>query len=121
VALDGCLERVSAVLDKLGPGDIEILEPHLSAWIRRGRRLAQRDAAVRALVGDHYLHCGSGRGAAAAAAKDLGRSASSAWRFEQGKPPVGDAKRVLMHRILSLNGGKAIAADRIREILAGLR
>jgi hypothetical protein len=121
VALDGCLELVSAVLDKLGPGDLAIIEPNLLRWIRRGRRLAQRDAAVRALVGDHYMHCGSGRAAAAAEARDLRRYASSAWRFEQGRPAAGDAKRVLMHRILTLNGGKPIAAGQIRAILAGLR
>jgi hypothetical protein len=120
VALDGCLELVSAVLDKLGLEDLEILEPHLAAWIRRARRLAQRDAAVVALAG-HFLDCGSGRAAAEACARELRRYAASGWRFEQGKPAAGDAKRVLMHRILTLNGGKAIAEDQIRAVLAGLR
>ena len=116
----GRLERVSAVLDKLGPEDLEIIEPHLAAWIRRGRRLAQRDAALRALAG-HFLDRASGRAVAEACARELRRYAASGWRHEQGRPAAGDAKRGLMHRILTLNSGKAIAEDQIRAVLAGLR
>lgn len=120
-AAPGCLERVCRVLDRLAPEELEIIEPHLAAWLRRARRLRARDVAVRTLVGDHYLDCGSGRGAAAAVARDLRRYASTAWRFEQGKPPAGDGKRRLMHQILRLNEGKPIAAGQIRAVLAGLR
>jgi hypothetical protein len=111
---------VCRVLDQLGPEDLAIIEPHLAAWVRRGRRLAQRNGDLQALAG-HHVDCGSGTGAAEACARELQRYKTSGWRFEQGKPPAGDAKRVLMHRILSLNAGKAISAGRIKEILAGLR
>ena len=92
----------------------------MAAWIRRGRRLAQRDVSLRALAG-HFLDRASGRAVAEACARDLRRYAASGWRFEQGRPAAGDAKRGLMHRILTLNGGKAISEDQIRAVLAGLR
>jgi hypothetical protein len=47
--------------------------------------------------------------------------ATTGWRFEQGKPATGDAKRQLSHRILSLNEGKSLSKGQIRQILAGLR
>jgi hypothetical protein len=117
----GRLDAVLEVLDKLAAADREIIEPALQPWARRASCLGQRDAAVRTLVADHYLDCGSGRGAAAACARDLRRYACSAWRFEQEKPPDGDGKRRLMHEILGLNRGKALSAGQIRTVLAGLR
>jgi hypothetical protein len=116
----GCFERVCRVLDKLAPEDLELIEPHLAAWLRRARRLLARDAAVQAL-GAYYIGLGSGRAAAEALRKDLARYAASGWRSEAGRLPSGDAKRRLLHRVLSLNNGKTIAAGQIRAILAGLR
>jgi hypothetical protein len=104
------------------------LEADDQAWLRRRieppwrtrlRRLDERDAAIREL-GSHFLHLRRGRAIAEACATDLSRYRASGWQHEQGKPAVGDTTRVLLHRILTLNGGKTIGRDRIREILAGV-
>jgi hypothetical protein len=58
----GRFARILTVLDRLAPGDLEVIEPLLPPWVRRERRLMQRDAAVQDLVAGHYLDCGSGRG-----------------------------------------------------------
>jgi hypothetical protein len=92
----------------------------MPAWIRRARRLAQRDDAVRAL-GAHYIDCRSGRAGAAALCRDLQRYAASGWRVETGRVPAGDGRRLLQHRILVLSEGKVITAGQIRQIFAGLR
>lgn len=119
-AAAGCLEQICRVLDGLTPAELEIIEPHLVAWLRRARRLLARDAAVQAL-GAHYPEVSTGRGRAAALRRDLQRYAASGWRFEQDQAPAGGGKRALMHLILRLNQGKLIAAGQIRTILAGLR
>jgi hypothetical protein len=109
------------VLDRLAVAELdEVIEPALQPWARRAWRLQRRDVALRALAGEHYLECGTGRAAAAAIARDLRRYAASGWRVEQGKSSAGDGKRRAMHRILTLSDGKAVGKDRIREILAGL-
>jgi hypothetical protein len=43
------LTRILAGLDRLPPADLEVIEPLLPPWVRRERRLAQRDAAIREL------------------------------------------------------------------------
>jgi hypothetical protein len=116
------LDAVNGLLDRMAPADHELLEPLLPPWVRRARRLAQRDAAILALIAEHYLpDCTSGRDAAKACARDLGRYRASAWRFEQGKLLAGNGKRAGWHRILAFNGGNAVGAERIRELMAGLR
>jgi hypothetical protein len=79
-----------------------------------------RDQLIRELAAQ-FLYVTSGRAMAAAIAGTLLHYATLGWRFEQGKPPIGDAKRVLAHRILTLNNGNPIATGQIRPILAGLR
>jgi hypothetical protein len=116
------LDAVCGVLDRLAPADRETIESLLPPWVRRARRLAQRDAAILALIAAHYLpQSNSGRAAAQACARDLRRYRASGWRLEQGKLPAGDGKRAGWHRILALNRGIAVGAERIRELMAGLR
>jgi hypothetical protein len=102
------LDAVCELLDRLAPADHELIAPLLPPWVRRASRMAQRDAEILALIGTHYLpDCSSGRGAAAACARDLRRYRASGWRFEQRKTPGGDARRAAWHRILSLNAGQS--------------
>jgi hypothetical protein len=114
----GRLDRILAQITD--PADrawlITRLEP---PWRRRRRRLDERDAAILALAG-HYLELGAGRAIAAAVVRDLRRYEVSTCQREQGKSPVGDAKRLLQHQVLTLNGGKGVGSQRVREILAGL-
>ena len=114
------LAELQFVLTRMAPAEIAIIEPFLLPSVRRARRLAARDEAIRA-VAVHYPEHSTGRGLAAALHRDLQRYAAAGWRFERGRPPVGDAKRQAWHAILSLNEGKMIAAGQIRAILAGLR
>lgn len=114
----GRLERILGQITD--PDDRDWLLTQLEpAWRRRERRLGERDAAIRELAG-HYLELIAGRAIATAVANDLRRYLASGWQHEQGKPPMGDAKRVLMHRILSLNEGRAVGSQRVREILGGV-
>lgn len=120
IAADGRLELILAVLDRLPPGDLEVMESALKPWVKRSRRLAERDSAIRELAARHYIALLHGRAIADALAKDLRRYETSSWHHERGKPPAGDAKRLLWHRILTLSEGKAVGSQRIREILSGV-
>jgi hypothetical protein len=107
----------------------QLADPEDRAWLvdqltpksrRRSRRLDERDRLIRSFA-VHFPYISTGRAMAPAIAGAIDHYATTGWRFEQGKPATGDAKRRLAHRILSLNNGKSLSAGQIRTILAGLR
>ncbi|MEA2757310.1 MAG: hypothetical protein QOJ54_3599 [Aliidongia sp.] len=84
--------------------------------IGRHRR-GERDGNIRKLAA---FYISSGRGLAEALRQDCMRYAGSAWIFERDRPAPADPKRALMHRVLSLNGGKAPSDSTILRALVGL-
>lgn len=86
-----------------------------SALLRR--RLAERDAAIRALADASR---GSGRELARAIHRELNRYAGGRFKFERENPPA-DRRRAALHRALTLNGGKVLGEEALRRVLAGLR
>ena len=111
--------ELEAVLARMAPADIAVVDHFLPRFVRRGRRLAARDEAIRALAA-HYPQHDTGRKLAATLRRDLQRYASAGWRLERDRPPLRDAKRQAWHEILTLNEGKVIAPGQIRKVLAGL-
>ncbi|MGA8611309.1 MAG: hypothetical protein WB760_06275 [Xanthobacteraceae bacterium] len=112
-------EQATALLATLPVEQVAILaRRHCSRSALRRRRLSERDDAIRRLAGldDHA----SGRAAALAVSIELGRYASSAWRFERGRQPPAHPRRRLLHRILAMNGGHAPSEPQVRRILAGV-
>src|SRR5215831_10975616 len=82
------LAVLEVVLARMAPAEIAIIEPFLLPSVRRARRLAARDKAIRA-VAVHYPEYSTGRGLATALHRDLQRYAAAGWRFERDRPPVG--------------------------------
>jgi hypothetical protein len=87
-------------------------------WQRRARRLAERDARIRdyALAYHPLL---SGHAMAAAIAVAIDRYGASGWKRERDLPAPADPRRGLLWRILHLNGGRGLSAERVRFVLAG--
>jgi hypothetical protein len=116
---DGELGRVEAILARLASDDRAILEPvTLPRWLRRRRRLAERDAAVidarqRFFPGRHVTV------AAKRLALALRGYRDSNWRWERytGVPAVASERHRALYRILSANGGAALRWRRIVDIL----
>jgi hypothetical protein len=109
---------VISLLDTMAFGDVErFLHRYGSANALRQRRLAERDAAIRAIASD----CAGigGRELAREIVRRLGRYAASAWRFERDQRPSGNPARARLHRALSLNGGNPPSFSMAWRALAG--
>jgi hypothetical protein len=97
--IGGVLERVEAALAELSPTALEVIEPLLPAWVRRARRLAARDRAVRALGESYIGGLGSSRAAAAALRRDLLRYCCSGQRRRDTAISAHRAERHQVRRI----------------------
>jgi hypothetical protein len=62
----------------------------------------------------------STRDLARTVAKDLVRYRNGRWRFDRGEPSPADPVRAAMWRVLTLDRGKVLTADSLRQVLAGL-
>jgi hypothetical protein len=113
--------RVGWILGQIGDEDDRawLVDRLAEPWLRRARRLAERDARIReyALAFHPLL---SGRAMASAIAVAIQRYRVSAWRFENDLPAPADARRGVLWRILHLNSGKSLSAGSVRNALAGV-
>lgn len=101
------------------PADkLEELAPLFTAPALRARRVCERDDAIRALAS--AMAADSGRALAKAIHRDLARYATSAWRFERGRPPPADPMRGLWHATLTAARGRPPSVSTIRRALAGV-
>ena len=82
----------------------------------RRQRLAERDAAYRALA---VGRPGTGSEIAAEIRRDLRRYNATAYQYERHRPPPADRK-ALMHKILTSSGGNVLSERALRRVLAGL-
>ena len=108
--------RTAKVIERLlldvDPEDVSLIESRLlPPWLRRERRLDDRDEAIRMLV-PLYVEPPvptSGRSLAKVIAAYCRRL-----------PPIGDPRRGLIERVLAKNGGKPPGEATIRRVLTGL-
>ncbi len=118
------LARIEAILAGLAPGDRAFLEPRLllPRWLRRRRRLAERDAAVidarqRFFLDRHVTV------AARRLARALGAYALSGWHWEHknGLPAGASERHQALYRILAANGGVPLGWRQIVNIVCNNR
>jgi hypothetical protein len=114
------LSKLEAVLARLAPAEVRIIEAFLDPRVRSARRRAARDAMIRALGVLHYPACRTGRELAKALYRDLAQYRTGCWRFERHREPAGDAKRIAFWQLLRLTDGQVLGPERLRDILAGL-
>lgn len=112
--------QLAAIVAKLDDeADRETLAEALApAWLRRQRRFAERDAAIRETVQRFFP--GRQRPSAEALENALTGYLAGAWRWERegGLPGGASARRAALHRILVLNRGEPLGWRRIFDILA---
>jgi hypothetical protein len=109
--------RAARIRALLGADDRRWLRERLEpAWLRRRRRLEQRDRLIRAARGEFFA--GLPTLAAAALAKALNGYAAAGWRWEKdaGLPAAASPRHRALHGILSANSGRALGARRIFDI-----
>lgn len=107
-------------MERLPPDDRAFFEPLvLPAWLLRRRRLAARDAAIRAARAGYFTDP-----RVTLAAKQLATAlrayAASNWRREQHLASLPDAvsgRHRAQHMVLRANNGKPLGWRRICEIL----
>ncbi len=114
---------ITEVLDRLSPDDRAILEPvTLPRWLRRRRRLAERDAGVidarERFFPDRHVTVAARR-----LARALRGYRDGNWRWERytGVPAVASERHRALHRILVANGGVALGWRRIADIVCNNR
>jgi hypothetical protein len=112
-------DSVACILARLAPDDRAFFEPvTLPRWLRRRRRLAERDAAVidarQRFFADRHVTVAARR-----LARALRGYALSSWRQEQhtGLPAGASERHAALYRILAANGGAALGWRRIVDIL----
>ena len=104
-----------AVLEWLPADALERLAVYCSpAYVRRAR-LRERAAAIRELA-MHYS-AASGRALAGRMAEDLARYRAAGRHRD---PPPADPRRLLLHRVVELSGGRAPGWRTVFVALAGL-
>src|SRR5262249_22005730 len=91
--------------------DRAVVERIVPRWMRRERRLDERDEAVRALPALYVETpvATSGHALARAIAAHCRRL-----------PPVDDPRRALIERVLACNGGRPPGEATVRRVLTGL-
>lgn len=109
------LERILSGIDD--PADRAFVVRHMPAWLRRARRLTERDAAVRELAAERYAELTSGREIARRMVRDL-TLYRAAGRLS-GPVPT-DPRRASVHRLLALCEGQAPSVATLRRALAGI-
>jgi hypothetical protein len=113
-------DRVARILARLDEDDRVWLEDRLAEpWRRRARRLEERDRLIRDYsLAYHPLL--SGHAMAATIAVTIDRHREPWRRFERDLPAPADPRRGLLWRILHLNNGRSLSAERVRFVLAGV-
>jgi hypothetical protein len=112
-------QSAAAALAWLPVESLERLAPYLAPSAIRRRRDEERNVCYRGLAAG-LPPANRMRELARAIATEIGRYQHGRWRFEHGGPPPADPRRALMHRILTLDGGKILAPASLRRVLAGI-
>jgi hypothetical protein len=112
-------QSVAAALGSLPVESLERLAPYLTRSAIRRRRDAERNVCYCELA-TRLPPANWTSELARAIATELHRYQHGRWRFERRGPPPADARRALMHRILTLDGGKILAPASLRRVLAGI-
>jgi hypothetical protein len=112
-------QSAAAALAWLPVESLERLAHYLAPSAIRRRRDDERNACYCALAAG-LLPANRTREFARVIATELSCYQHGRWRFEHGSPPPADARRALMHRILTLDGGKILAPASLRRVLAGI-
>lgn len=116
--------RLDAILGKLPPDDAALIAPLLlPPWQFRARRLADRDAAIRAAL--PLLGKAPGNPAACELEGVLRRYLSGpSWRLDRPLAELPDDApplRRLLHRIARANEGKGLGWRQVSRIAVGER
>lgn len=111
------------LLEKIAAASPEIVAAIRPAPLSRAERLAERDAAIRRALAEHYSALPP-TPAAKALAADLGRYISGPWLRERDllELPEGvSAHRVSLHRIARLNESRGLAYRQVLNVRDGFR
>jgi hypothetical protein len=116
--------RLARILEQISDSDdrewlIELVEP---LWRRRRRRLDERNQRVREEAIEYFAggFVASARAIAGLIARDLGRYACTAYRFERDGGPPADLRRRRLWMILQLNNHRPMSVSSVRDALAGV-